>query len=261
MKIIVCAKQVPDTTEVKIDKVKNTLIRDSAPSIMNYEDENALEEALRIKEQFPDSYITVISMGPPQAKDMLEECIAQGADEAILISDRELVGSDTWATSNVLAAGIRKLSGFDLILTGRQAIDGDTAQVGPQLAEKLGIPQVTYVKEVTVNDNEIIAKRTLENGYETLKLKTPCLLTVTRELNQPRYMTIKGIYNVKNQEIKVWNIKDINVDLTEVGLDASPTKVVESFVPTSKGKGTVIEADSAKEKVAILLEKLKEKHI
>jgi electron transfer flavoprotein beta subunit len=229
---------------------------------MNYEDLNALEEALRIKEDYPDdTHITVISMGPPQALDMLEECIALGADEAILISDRVLVGSDTWATSNVLAAGINKLSGFDLILTGRQAIDGDTAQVGPQLAEKLGIPQVTYVKEVSIEDQEITAKRTLENGYETIKLKTPCLLTVTKELNQPRYMTIEGIYKVRNQAIKVWNIADINVDLTEVGLEASPTKVLESFVPQAKGKGTMIEAETTQEKVAILLEKLKERHI
>lgn len=261
MKIIVCAKQVPDTNEVKIDPISNNLLRDSAPSIMNPDDTHALEEALIIKDKIPGTHITVISMGPPQAKEMLEECLALGADEAVLISDRALIGSDTWVTSNVLAAGIKKIGSFDLILTGRQAIDGDTAQVGPQLAEKLGLPQATYVQELAIDENIFTVKRALEDGFEMIKVRKPCLLTVTKELNKPRYMTIQGIYQVRNKEIKLWSIKDIDIDPSEVGLEASPTKVIESYVPQVKGKGLLIEADSATEKAALLLEKLNERLI
>lgn len=261
MKIIVCAKQVPDTNEVKIDPVNNNLLRDSAPSIMNPDDTHALEAALRIKDEITDTHITVISMGPSQAKEMLEECLALGADEAILISDKALIGSDTWVTSNVLAAGIRKIGRFDLILTGRQAIDGDTAQVGPQLAEKLGLPQVTYVRELAIDGSLLTVERALEDGYERITVKTPCLLTTTKELNKPRYMSIQGIYQVRHKEIKLWNIQDINLEVDEVGLEASPTKVTESYVPQSKGKGLLIEADTAQEKVALLLEKLTERLI
>src|SRR5665648_89769 len=163
LKIIVCAKQVPDTNEIKIDPVKKTLIREGVLSIMNHDDANALEESLKIKDLYPDTHITVITMGPPQAKDMLLECIAMGADEAILVSDRALGGSDTWATSNALAATIEKIGDYDIIFTGRQAIDGDTAQVGPQIAEKLGIPQVTYVYECRLDavSGEITVKRAM----------------------------------------------------------------------------------------------------
>ena len=166
LKIIVCAKQVPDTNEVKIDPVKNTLIREGVPSILNHDDANALEEALKIKDQYPDTHITVITMGPPQAKDLLIECLAMGADKGILISDRALGGSDTLATSNALAAAVIKIGDFDIIFAGRQAIDGDTAQVGPQVAEKLGLPQVTYVKEFAIDGKEITVKRALVDGYE-----------------------------------------------------------------------------------------------
>jgi electron transfer flavoprotein beta subunit len=187
MKIIVCVKQVPDTNEVKIDPKKGTLIRDGVPSILNPDDANALEEALKIKDNNPDTPVTVVTMGPPQAKEMLQECIAMGADEAVLLSDRALGGSDTWATSNALAAGIKKIGEYDLIFTGRQAIDGDTAQVGPQLAEKLGLPQVTYVQEFEIKgDRHIRVKRALENGYEVIDTQMPCLLTTVKELNKPR---------------------------------------------------------------------------
>ena len=227
--IIVCAKQVPDTNVIKINPKTGTLIRDGVPSILNNDDANALEEALKIKDKFDDVHITVISMGPPQANDLLFECIAKGADEGILVSDRAVGGSDTWATSNTLEAAVRKWvkdnGDYDLIFTGRQAIDGDTAQVGPQLAEKLGLPQVSYVEEFEIADDRksVTVKRQLEDGYELIEVPLPCLLTTIKELNTPRYMTIAGIYGDK--EMKVWNAKDIEVDLTKVGLEASPTNV------------------------------------
>lgn len=261
-KIIVCAKQVPDTSEVKIDPVKKTIMREGVPSILNHDDANALEEALKIKDQYPDTKITVVSMGPPQAKDMLLECLAMGADEGVLISDRAVGGSDTWATSNVLAAAINKIGEFDLIFAGRQAIDGDTAQVGPQLAEKLGLPQVTYVTEFKIDENmkDITVKRALEDGYELIKIKTPCVLTAIKELNTPRYMSIGGIFGASDKELKIWNAKDIEVDLNTVGLEASPTNVFRSFTPVPKGKGMMIEGDTVKETAQKLLINLKAKH-
>ncbi|HWQ79772.1 MAG TPA: electron transfer flavoprotein subunit beta [Anaerovoracaceae bacterium] len=261
MKIIVCVKQVPDTNEVKIDPVKGTLIREGVPSILNHDDANALEEALRIKDQYPDTHITVITMGPPQARETLQECVAMGADDAILLSDRILGGSDTWATSNALAAAVRKLGDYDIIFTGRQAIDGDTAQVGPQLAEKLGLPQVSYVAEFSMNGREITVKRALENGYEILKLKTPCLLTAIKELNCPRYMSVRGIYKAAKFDIKTWNAADIGVDPTTVGLQASPTNVYKSFTPVKKGKGVIIAGDSEKETAGSFISELKAKHM
>lgn len=261
MKIIVCVKQVPDTNEVKIDPVNGTLIREGVPSILNHDDANALEEALKIKDKDPDTCITVVSMGPPQAKETLRECIAMGADDAVLLSDRALGGSDTWATSNALAAAIRKLGDYDIIFTGRQAIDGDTAQVGPQLAEKLGLPQVTYVMEFAMEGNEITVKRALENGYEILKLKKPCVLTAIKELNTPRYMTIQGIRKAVKFDIKVWNAEHIGVDFKTVGLKSSPTNVYKSFTPAKKGKGIIIEGNSAREVTEKFVLDLRKKHI
>lgn len=261
MRIIVCVKQVPDTNEVRIDPVKNTLIRDGVPSILNPDDANALEEALRIKDENPDTHITVLTMGPPQAQEMLRECIAMGADDGVLLSDRALGGSDTWATSNALAAGIKKIGNYDIIFAGRQAIDGDTAQVGPQLAEKLGLPQVTYIKDFKKEGNEITVKRALENGYEVIKVKTPCMLTAIKELNTPRYMTIPGILRACKTEIKVYNAQDIGVNKTVVGLDASPTNVYKSFTPKPKGKGVTVEGDTPKEIVTKLYNHLKEKKV
>ncbi|WP_027398135.1 electron transfer flavoprotein subunit beta/FixA family protein [Anaerovorax odorimutans] len=262
-KIIVLAKQVPDTNEIKIDPVKKTLIREGVPSILNHDDANALEEALKIKDMFDDVHITVVTMGPPQAKDMLAECLAMGADDGVLVSDRAVGGSDTWATSNALAAAIHKIGKFDLLFAGRQAIDGDTAQVGPQCAEKLGVPQVTYVTEFKIEKNmkDITVKRALEDGYELISIQTPCMLTAIKELNTPRYMSIGGIFDVKNKTINVWNAKDIEVDLATVGLDASPTNVFRSFTPAPKGKGVMIEADTEKEAADKLLINLKAKHV
>lgn len=263
--IIVCAKQVPDTNVIKINPKTGTLIRDGVPSILNNDDANALEEALAIKDKFDDVHITVITMGPPQANDLLFECIAKGADEGILVSDRAVGGSDTWATSNTLEAAVRKWvkdnGDYNLIFTGRQAIDGDTAQVGPQLAEKLGLPQVSYVEEFEIADDRksVTVKRQLEDGYELIEVQLPCLLTTIKELNTPRYMTISGIYGDK--EMKTWNAKDIEVDLTKVGLEASPTNVFRSFTPAPKEPGIKIEGDSEKEQAKNLLIKLKGKHV
>ncbi|MCD3217948.1 electron transfer flavoprotein subunit beta/FixA family protein, partial [Clostridium botulinum C] len=186
MKIVVCLKQVPDTNQVKIDPVTGTLIREGVPSIINPEDKNALEEALRLKDE-KGATVTVISMGPPQAEAALREAMAMGADDAILISDRAFAGADTLATSYALAGALKKLE-YDFILAGRQAIDGDTAQVGPEIAEHLGIPQVTYVEKVDVEGDKLTVRRALENGYEVLEVQTPCLLTAIKELNEPRYM-------------------------------------------------------------------------
>ncbi|MDR2487210.1 MAG: electron transfer flavoprotein subunit beta/FixA family protein [Clostridiales Family XIII bacterium] len=262
-KIIVCAKQVPDTNEIKIDPVTKTLVREGVPSILNHDDANALEEALKIKDQYPDTHITVITMGPPQAQDMLRECLAMGADDAVLASDRALGGSDTWATSNALAGVIRKLGDFDLLFAGRQAIDGDTAQVGPQLAEKIGIPQVTYVSEFSIDEDRstITVKRALEDGYELIKIKTPCMLTAIKELNDPRFMSIGGIYDAVRHEIPTWTAADLGVDPEkEVGLLPSPTNVYRSFTPAPKGKGVMIEADTEREIAEKLLIGLKTKH-
>lgn len=261
-KIIVCAKQVPDTNEIRINPETGTLIRDGVPSILNHDDANALEEALKIKDTYPDVHVTVVTMGPPQASDMLLECIAMGADEGILVSDRAVGGSDTWATSNAITAAINKIGEFDLIFAGRQAIDGDTAQVGPQIAEKLDLPQVTYVQEFKIDKDlkKIQVKRALEDGYEEIEIKTPCMLTAIKELNQPRYMNMKGIFD-PDKKITTWNAADIEVDLTTVGLKASPTNVYRSFTPKPKGKGVLLEGDSEKQIAKDLIVSLKSKHM
>ena len=261
MRIAVCVKQVPDTNEIRINPETGTLIRDGVPSILNNDDANALEQALQIKDARPDTEVVAITMGPPQAKEMLQECLAMGADEAILLSDRALGGSDTWATSNALAAGLKKAGPFDLILAGRQAIDGDTAQVGPQIAEKMGLPQVTYVKEFKLEGDAVTVKRALEDGYEKLRVKLPCVLTAIKELNTPRYMSVPGILRAAKAEIQVWSADDIGVDKTTVGLKASPTNVFRSFTPKPKGKGVSVEGDTPKELAGNLLADLRAKHI
>ena len=267
-KIIVCAKQVPNTNEIKTNPETGTLIRDGVESILNHDDANALEEALKVKDAYPGTTITVITMGPPQAQDMLMECIAMGADESILISDRAVGGSDTQATSNALVATIKKAEEkmgkkFDLVFAGRQAIDGDTAQVGPQIAEKLDLPQVTYVEECTLSadKSEVTVKRNMEDGYEIIKVKLPCMLTAIKELNTPRYMTIEGIFSAKEKPMHVWSAADVEVDLDTVGLEASPTNVFRSFTPAPKGKGEILTGNSDKEVVEKLLIGLKGKHV
>lgn len=260
MNILVCAKQVPNTNEVKIDPVKGTLIREGVESILNPDDANALEEALKIKDQQKNVTVTVLSMGPPQADDMLRECLAMGADEAILVSDRAFGGADTWATSNTISAAIKKAGSFDIIFAGRQAIDGDTAQVGPQIAEKLGLPQVTYVQSFEIDGDTVTVQRQLEDGYEIIRVKTPVLLTTVKELNKPRYMNVKGIYDAFQKEIPVWGVNDIPVDKETIGLKASPTKVFRSFTPSPKGKGAMLEG-TAREKIDALMNGLQQQHM
>lgn len=260
MKIIVCVKQVPDTNEVRIDPVKGTLIREGVPSILNPDDANALEAALKIKDANPGSTVTALSMGPPQAITMLRECFAMGADEGILLSDRAFGGADTWATSNTLAAAIRKIGDYDIILAGRQAIDGDTAQVGPQIAERLGLPQVSYVQNITLEDNKATVQRQLEDGYETIEVELPVLLTAVKELGEPRYMNIGRIIEAYDAEMTVWGIDDIGIDKSEVGLSASPTKVFKSFTPPVKGKGKILQG-TAREMVDQLANELRTLHL
>lgn len=260
MKIIVCVKQVPDTTEVKIDKKTNTLIREGVPSILNPDDANALEEALALKEKYDDVKVTVLSMGPPQADVMLRECLAMGADEAILLSDRAFGGSDTWATSNALAAAIRKIGEYDIIFAGRQAIDGDTAQVGPQISEKLGIPQITYVEKMELLGDKVRVQRQLEDGYEVIEASMPILLTAVKELNEPRHMYIDKIFDAYEKEIPILTINDVDITTAEVGLKASPTRVFRSFTPEVKGQGVILEG-TEKEVAAKLVNEFKYAHI
>lgn len=257
MKIVVCLKQVPDTAAVKIDPKTGTLIRDGVPSIINPEDKHALEEALNLKDR-SGAEVTVISMGPPQAKNALREALCMGADKAILITDRAFAGADTLATSKALAGAIKKLE-FDIIFAGRQAIDGDTAQVGPEIAEHLNIPQVTYVQGVEVKEDGLLINRALEDGYELIEVKGPVLLTAIKELNGPRYMNVKHIFTTKNTEVTMWSADDIDVDKAELGLKGSPTKVKKSMTKEAKGAGEIIDK-SADEAVSYVLSKLKEKH-
>ncbi len=260
MKILVCVKQVPDTNEVKIDPVKGTLIREGVPSILNPDDANALEAALQIKDINKDVTIVALTMGPPQAVIMLRECLAMGADEAILLSDRAFAGADTWATSNTLAAAIRKIPDVDLVFAGRQAIDGDTAQVGPQIAERLGIPQVTYVQDIQLNDSKLIVERQLEDGYEVIEVRMPALLTAVKELNTPRYMTIGGIVDAFKKDVSIWTLNNLGISDKEVGLSASPTQVFRSFAPPPKGKGVMLEGQ-CKQMACQIVAELKAKHI
>lgn len=260
MKIIVCIKQVPDTTEVKLDPKTGRLIRDGVPSIINPDDRNALEEALRIKDSTPNTTVTVVSMGPPQADVAMREALAMGADEAILISGREFGGSDTWATSYIIATAIKKIPDFDIIFCGRQAIDGDTAQVGPQIAEQLDIPQITYVQALKVEGDKVIAQRQLEDGYSVVEAKMPVLLTAIKELNAPRYMTPAGIFDAYKKEVKIWGFDDVPVDPEKIGLKGSPTNVNRTFSPEAKGQGVMLEgADKAT--VKKLIDCLDEKHL
>jgi len=259
LNIVVCIKQVPDTTEVKLDPKTNTLIRDGVPSIINPDDKAGLEAALRIKDE-NGAHVTVITMGPPQADLALREALAMGADEAILLTDRAFGGADTWATSTTLAAALKKLS-YDLIITGRQAIDGDTAQVGPQIAEHLNLPNISYAEEIKVDGEYIIIKRQYEDRYHELKAKLPILITALAELNDPRYMSPKGIFDAyREKQVTVWTLKDIEVDLDNIGLKGSPTKVKKSFTKGAKQAGKIFNL-GAQESAELIVEKMKEKFI
>ncbi len=258
MKIVVMIKQVPDTTEVRLDPKTGTLIREGVPSIINPEDKNALEEALKLKESM-GAQVVVISMGPPQAEDALREALAMGADEAILLSDRAFAGADTWATATTLGHALKKIGDFDLVLAGRQAIDGDTAQVGPQLAEYLKVPQVTYVRALSVQNGKVRAKRVTEDETEDIEASLPALLTITKEANTPRYPHAGAIISAyRERTVARWGVKDIDADPETLGLKGSPTQVKRSFSPPPKEPGQIIKgapAEAAKDLVAILRQK------
>ena len=263
MKIVVCAKQVPDTTEVKLDPKTNTLIRDGVPSIINPDDKAGIEAALQLKEKVGGT-VTVISMGPPQADAALREALAMGCDDAILVTDRAFGGADTWATSSTIAAALKKLD-FDVIITGRQAIDGDTAQVGPQIAEHLGIPHVSYAEEILeASEDKLVVKRQFEDRYHVIEIKTPCLITALSELATPRYMTVHGIFDAyREKEVKVWTLEELKdtVDMANIGLKGSPTNVKQSFTKQAKGKGLYYKDLSPEEAVETIVAKLEERHI
>ena len=260
MNIVVCIKQVPDTTEIKINPVTGTLIRDGVPSIMNPDDKGGLEMALRLKDQY-GAHVTVITMGPPQADQILREAFAMGVDRAILLTDRKFAGADTLATSNALAGALRTLE-WDLIITGRQAIDGDTAQVGPQTAEHLDIPQVSYVcgLEVEKGGKALRVTRETEDGVQILEAQMPCLLTVLSSAVKPRYMSAPGIVEAYNKNVEIWSAEKIDVDESKLGLKGSPTKVLKAFTKGLKAPGEVFEVDP-EEAVGIIVSRLKEKFI
>lgn len=263
MKVIVCVKQVPDTSGKVAVNPDGTLNRASMATIINPDDKNAIEAALALKDA-TGCEVVAVTMGPPPAEGMLRELIAMGADRGVLVSGREFGGSDTFATSQILAAAIKKigLDDDDIVMCGRQAIDGDTAQVGPQIAEKLGIPQITYVADLKVEGTKVTCKRMLEDGYMTIETQTPCLLTAIKELNTPRYMTVGGIFDCYNKPLAVYDYEALKddplIEVDTIGLKGSPTNIYASFTPPQKGAGTMLEgADKGTcEKLAsILLEK------
>ena len=258
MNIIVCIKQVPDTTEIKINPVTGTLIRDGVPSIMNPDDKGGLELALSLKDKY-GANVTVITMGPPQAELILREAFAMGADRAILLTDRKFAGADTLATSHALAGALKTLD-YDLIIAGRQAIDGDTAQVGPQIAEHLGLPQVSYVAGFDVKDGKFIVKKETEEGYQILEVEGPALLTVLASAYKARYMSVPGIVDAYSKEIEIWGADKIDVEESKLGLKGSPTRVNKAFTKGLKQAGEVFEVDP-EQAVGIIISKLKEKFI
>ena len=262
MKIIVCIKQVPDTKGGVQFNPDGTLNRGAMLTIMNPDDKAGLEAALRLKDQY-GAEVTVLTMGLPKAADVLQEAIAMGADKGVLVTDRVLGGADTWATSTTIAGAIRKLD-YDLIITGRQAIDGDTAQVGPQIAEKLHLPQVSYVEEIVeAAEDHVTVKRQFEDGYHIVKVKTPCLLTAIAELAEPRYMSVGGVFDAYQKEIKIFGfdmLKD-DLELDMIGLKGSPTNVYKSFTKELKGAGTVLRDLTAEQAVEAIVKKLEEKFI
>ena len=265
MKIIVSIKQVPDTSGKVAVNPDGTLNRASMQTITNPDDMNALEAALKIKDA-TDCKVIVVTMGPPPAAGMLREALAMGADEAVLVSAREFGGSDTYATSQVLAAAISTIGieDDDLVLCGRQAIDGDTAQVGPQIAEKLNLPQITYAADITVEGKSVTVKRMLEDGYMTIKTQTPCLVTCIKELNEPRYMSVGGVFEAYSKPLTTLGYEDLKdhplIDATTIGLKGSPTNIFKSFTPPQKGVGMKLEGDG-KETCEKLAGILADKHI
>lgn len=257
MNIVVCIKQVPDTTNVKIDPETNTLIREGVESIVNPFDMYAIEEAIRTKGKLGGK-VTAVSMGPPQAESALREAISMGVDEAVLVSDSLFAGSDTWATSYTLAAVIRKMGPFDIIFCGKQAADGDTAQVGPGISVHLNIPQVTYVKKIEeIDTNHARVQRMTEEGYEIIETPLPALFTVVKEINEPRLPSLKGKIKARSAQIKLLTAKDLNVEERFIGLNGSPTQVIKIFTPPPRTGGEIL-TGTAEEVVEKLFEVLKD---
>lgn len=264
MRIYVCVKQVPDTSGKVAVNENGTLDRASMATIINPDDMSAMEAALKLKDE-TGCQVTAVTMGPPPAEGMLRELIAMGADDAVLISGREFGGSDTFATSQIVAGALSHLGvgDEDIIFCGRQAIDGDTAQVGPQIAEKLNLPQVTYAAAIEKNGKTLKIRRLLEDGYMTIEVQTPCLITCVKELNEPRYMTVKGILECYKKPVQVLDFEALKdeplIDLDTIGLKGSPTNIFRSFTPPQKGAGQML-AGSAQEMVGELVGQLTAKH-
>ena len=260
MKIVVCVKQVPDTKGGVKFNPDGTLDRGAMLTIMNPDDKAGLEAALRLKDQY-GAEVTVVTMGLPKAEEVLREAMAMGADKGILVTDRVLGGADTWATSTTIAGAIRNLD-YDIIITGRQAIDGDTAQVGPQIAEHLGIPVISYAEGIEVDGDSVIVKRQYEDRHHMLKAKMPVLITALSELNDPRYMTPGGIFDAVDAEITTWGRADlVDVNDGDLGLKGSPTKIAKASDKVRKGAGEKVAPDSPDEAVEYIMDKLLTKHV
>ena len=259
MKVVVCVKQVPDTKGGVKFKPDGTLDRAAMLAIMNPDDKAGLEAALRLKDEY-GAEVTVLTMGLPKADAVLREAFAMGADKGILVTDRVLGGADTWATSSTIAGALRNLD-YDLVITGRQAIDGDTAQVGPQISEHLGLPVISYAEELKVEGDSVIIKRQFEDRYHIVKAKMPCLVTALSELNEPRYMTPGGIFDAFEKEVTVWGRADLkDVEDSNIGLKGSPTQIANASDTVAKGAGTKYTPDSDEEGAQIVFDILKEKH-
>lgn len=262
MNIIVLVKQVPNTTDVKLDPKTGNLIREGIESIINPDDRHALEAAVGIKEDVGGK-VTVLSMGPPQAIDAISEAMGMGADEGILVTDRAFAGADTWATSTTLGKAVERVGKFDLVICGRQAIDGDTAQIGPQVADYLKIPHVTYVFDIeSIGKRSLVVKRRLEDGYERIECALPALLTVIGELNVPRHPKVAGLIEACKEKapIRIWNAADIGVQAQEVGLEGSLTHVIKTFAPKSERQSEILQGD-AKTAARTLVENFREKRL
>ena len=260
MNIIVLVKQVPDASEVKINRETNTLIRDGVPSIINPYDRYAIEEALRLREKHGGK-VTAVTMGPPQAAEALKETVSLGVDDVVLLSDRAFAGADTWATSYALSQGIRKVGEYDLVIAGKQAIDGDTAQVGPETADMLGIPFVAYIRKIEqVEGRKMIAERLMDEGYDVVETSLPALITVVKEINEPRVPSLKGKMKAKNLKVTAWTAKDIGADEEKIGLKGSPTQVVRIFPPAPRGQREILSGSIA-DQVATVAKKLKEQSL
>ncbi len=260
MNIVVCLKQVPGTTDVRIDPQTNNLVRQGIKNIINPFDTYALEEGVRIKERYGGK-VTVISMGPPQAEDVLREAISLGADVTILLSDSAFAGADTWATAYTLTRAIDKLGQYDLTICGRQTIDGDTGQVGPELAEMLGIPFVAYVSQIEeINNKCMRVKRMVEDGHEVIEIPLPAVISVVKEINIPRLPSLRGLNRAKSTAIPIWTVQELGVDKNMVGLSGSFTKVIKIFFPQRIRRGEVLQGEPASQ-VESLIDKLRDAKI